>query len=179
VQRYGFLPKTCSQWQDVAVAIVLAILCVGLQVLGLLEGSAARGTFCMVIFGYVTVVGFTLGLLAMVKSEIVAECETLPAVFENAYWTFSDSRHAEHKPFGGPPSNTLVVARPLERNQKGALRAGILTTVFIFGLSASYVVLYLSLRMLPWWVAMGFLSTAWLGACYRANVSRNFLVPTN
>jgi hypothetical protein len=60
----------------------------------------------MAIVGYVIVVGFAVGLLAMVKSEIVAECETLPetlpAVFENVYWTFSDSRHAEHKPFGGP-----------------------------------------------------------------------------
>ena len=102
MRRYGFLPKTRSQWQDLAVAIIFAILCVGLQVLGLLEGSTARGTFCVAIWGYVTVVGFTIGLLAMVKSEIVAEYETLPAVFENAYWTFSDSRHAEHKPFGGP-----------------------------------------------------------------------------
>jgi hypothetical protein len=56
----------------------------------------------MAIVGYMTVVGFTVGLLAVVKSEIIAECETLPAVFENAYWTFSDSCHAEHKPFGGP-----------------------------------------------------------------------------
>jgi hypothetical protein len=102
VHRYGFLPKTRSLWQDLTVAIIFAILCVGLQVLGLLEGSAARGTFCVVIVGYVIVVGFTVGLLAMVKSEIVAECKTLPAMFENAYWTFSDSRHAEHKPFGGP-----------------------------------------------------------------------------
>ena len=102
MRRYGFLPKTRSQWQDLAVAIVFAILCVGLQVLGLPEGSAARGTFCMAIVGYVTVVGFTIGLLAMVKSEIVAECETLPAVFENAYWTFSDSRHAEHKTIWRP-----------------------------------------------------------------------------
>jgi hypothetical protein len=179
VQRYGFLPKTHSQWQDLTVAIVFVILCVGLQVLSLLGGSAARGTFCMAIVGYTTVVGFMAGLLAMVKSEIVAECETLPAVFENAYRTFSDSRHAEHKPFGGPPSNTLVIARPLERNQKEMLRAGILTTLLAFGLSASYVVLYLSLRLSPWWVAMGFLSTTWLGACYRATVSRNFLVPAD
>lgn len=133
----------------------------------------------MAIVRYVTVVRFTVRLLAIVKSEIVAYCETLPAVLENAYWTFSDSRHAEHKPFGGPPSNTLVVARPLERNQKEMLRAEILTTVLAFGLSASYVVLYLSLCVSPWWVAMGFLGTIWLGACYRATISRNFLVPTD
>jgi hypothetical protein len=59
------------------------------------------------------------------------------------------------------------------------LRAGILTTVLTFGLSASYAVLYLSLRVSPWWVAMGFLGTIWLGACYRATISRNFLVPTD
>lgn len=78
-----------------------------------------------------------------------------------------------------PPSNTLVVARPLERSRKEILRAGILTTVLAFGLSASYVVLYLSLRVSLWWVAMGFLGTLWLGACYRATISRNFLVPTD
>jgi hypothetical protein len=73
VHRYGFLPKTRSQWQGLAVAIVSVILCVGLQVLGLLEGSAAIATFCMAIVGYVKVVGFTVGTTCNGKGEIVAE----------------------------------------------------------------------------------------------------------
>lgn len=132
----------------------------------------------MGVSGYLGVVAFTFGLLLMIKGEVVAEPEFLPSLFTDAYWTFSDSRHAEHRPTKGPSSNALITARPAQHSPEGRRRRNYLTSLSTVGLLGSYVVWYLSLRVAPWWVALSNLGVIWLAAAYRAVVSQNFLTAT-
>jgi hypothetical protein len=167
-----------SQLRDLLAATFFALLMIGIQVLGFLHGSATRATFWMGIVGYLGVVSFTSALLVVIKGEVVAEADILPSVFQDAFWTFSDSRHAEHWPMKAPDSNTLIIARPLNVSAEDRLRRNFLTSILTFGIVSSYVVYYLSMRVSPWWVPLGSLIVIWLGAAYRALVSRNFLIAT-
>lgn len=129
----------------------------------------------MGLCGYLGVVVFTFGLLLMIKGEVVAEPELLPPVFTDAYWTFSDSRHAEHRPTQGPRSNVLITARPAQHSPKERRRRNYLTSLSTVGVIGSYLVWYLSLRVSPWWVALSNLGVIWLAAAYRAMVAQKFL----
>lgn len=83
------------QWKDVVVAFGFLALLVRIQVINFHKNDSSSN-FWMSVFGYLGVAVFTFGLLLMIKGEVVAEPELLPSVFKDAFWTFSDSRHAEH-----------------------------------------------------------------------------------
>lgn len=169
--------RLLSQWKDILVATGFVALLVGMQVLNF-RMTHSPSTFWMGVFGYLGVVTFTFGLLLMIKGEVVAEPEFLPSLFKDAYWTFSDSRHAEHRPTKGPSSNALITARPAQHSPEVRRRRNYLTSLSTVGLIGSYVVWYLSLRVAPWWVALSNLGIIWLAAAYRAVVSQNFLTAT-
>lgn len=162
------------QLQDLAAASGFLALIIGIQIIYYVK-KGSHPIFWMGIFGYLGVTAFTFGLLLMIKGEVIAEPEFLPPLFKGAYWTFSDSRHAEHRLTKGPPSNALITARPAQHSPKERLRRVHLTFLSTIGVIGSYVVWYLSLRVAPWWVALGNLGVIWLGATYRAVVAQNFL----
>lgn len=47
------------------------------------------------------------------------------------------------------------------------------------GLSVSYVVFYLGIRVAPWWVALGSLAIIWFAAGFRASSVRNKLTASH
>ena len=133
----------------------------------------------MGIGGYLGVVSFTFGLLVMIKSEVRQESEVLPSLIEKAVWTFSDSRHAEHRPMKGPSSNILTTARPQQNSPAIRLQRGYIVSILTLGITGSYILWYLSLRTFSWWIALSDLGIIWSSALYRATVSQNFLTATN
>ena len=162
------------QWKDVAAASGFLALLIGIQVINFRK-IGSPSIFWMGVCGYLGVAVFTLGLLLMIKGEVVAEPEVLPSIFKDAYWTFSDSRHAEHRPTKGPRSNVLITARPVQHSPGERRRRNYLTSILAVGVIGSYVVWYLSLRVSPWWVALSNLGVIWVAAAYRAMVAPNFL----
>lgn len=166
------------QWRDVLAAICFASSMIGILILGLLKGASSSSTFWMGISGYIGIAVFTFALLVLIRSEVIIEPEALPSVFKNAYWTFSDSRHAEHQPTQGPNSNVLVTVRQSPSFSEKRLKNSFITSFLTVGLVGSYVVYYLSLRASPWWVGLGSLGIVWAAATYRATVSQNFLTAT-
>jgi hypothetical protein len=165
--------------RDVLVSIAFMVIIEGIQVLAWRLGETTTATFAMGTAGYAGVVLSTLSLLLLVKSETIAKAERLPALFSNAYWTFSDSRHAEHKPMRRPSHNTLYSARARVDSRKERLQRGILTTALAVLLIGSYITYYLAVRVAPWWVAFAGVGTIWVGAAYRAAFDNNFLVATS
>jgi hypothetical protein len=167
------------QLRDIFAFVLGTFLMVGVQVLGLKLGEASKQTFFMGIVGYGAVVVFTFSLLLMVKGEIRAEKEVLPSAYDKAIWTFSDSRHAEHRRMKRPASNTLITARPLEVTPREKLWRSLMTTILTVGLVGSYVVYYLSMRVAPWWVSFSSLGLIWFGALYRAIASPNTIAASS
>lgn len=100
-----------GHWRDLIAACLFVIFMVGIQVLSLEVGTNNRQIFLMGCVGYIGIVLFTFGLLLMIQHEVEIEEERLPALFHDATWTFSDSRHADHRPMESPKSNSLVIAR--------------------------------------------------------------------
>ena len=90
-------------------------------------------------------------------------------------WTFSDSRHAEHRALDLPAQGAFVTASPASFNASQKRRRQIITLVVCGGLTDSYVVFYLGIRVAQWWVALGSLAIIWLSAGFRAVVLRNNL----
>jgi hypothetical protein len=151
---------------------------IGIQILSLKYGTDDGRTFWMGVFGYLGIVIFTFGLLLMVQHEVIIEEKILPDQFKDAVWTFSDSRHAEHRPMRGPRSDGLVTARPRQHSTREKLRQHTLTSCLSLGVVGSYVVYYLSMRVSEWWVPLASLAAIWAGGLYRAFTARNFLVST-
>lgn len=166
------------QWRDVLAAICFASAMIGILILGLLKGASSSSTIWMGISGYIGIAVFTFALLVLIRSEVVIEPEPLPSVFKNAYWTFSDSRHADHQPTQGPNSNVLVTVRQSPSTPEKRPKNNFITSFLTVGLVGSYVVYYLGLRASPWWVGLGSLGIVWAAATYRATVSQNFLTAT-
>jgi hypothetical protein len=137
-----------SQIRDMLAGLTFAILMVGIQILGFVQGGSSLQALHMGLIGYLGVFPSAFGLLGMVKNEAQAEYKTMPDCFSNAVWTFSDSRHAEHRHTNAPPHNTLVVARPstIGSNEK---RRAVLTLNLTVSTCASYAVFYLGLRVSP------------------------------
>ena len=152
----------------------------GLQIGGDYYGGAQYQvgnlqTLIMGILGYCGTAAFTLILLVLIKKEVVVEQQTLPAVFDKAIWTFSDSRHAEHRALDLPAQGAFVTASPASFNASQKRRRQTITLVVWGGLTGSYVVFYLGIRAAQWWVALGSLAIIWLSAGFRAVVVRNNL----
>jgi hypothetical protein len=162
--------------RDVLVFILGASLMVGVQALGFKFGGASKQTFYMGIAGYWAIVVFTFSLLLIIKSEIVPEKEILPQAFDKAIWTFSDSRHSEHRRMRKPKANTLITARPLNVTPSENFSRSLITTLVAMCLVGSYVLYYLSVRGAPWWLSLSSLGVIWSGAVYRAAASPNTIV---
>jgi hypothetical protein len=173
---FGYTIRSFHVLRDIFAFILGASLMVGVQTLGLKFGGVSRQTFYMGMAGYWTIVVFTFSLLLMIKGEVVAEKEILPHAFDKAIWTFSDSRHSEHRRMRRPKSNTLIIARPLNVTPRDKLWRSFTTTLLTIGLVGSYVLYYLSMRVAPWWVSLSSLGVIWFGALYRAVASPNTIV---
>lgn len=167
-----------AQFCDVvAFALGLSIM-IGVQVLGMMYGGSTTKTLWMGVIGYLAMVGSTFALLMIVKAETMSEREILPKSFDKSVWTFSNSRHNEHKCMRKPTSNTLISARPANFSPLERARREILTSVVCLTIVGSYVTYYLSLRVAPWWVALSSLGAIWAGAAYRAVASPYSIIST-
>jgi len=162
--------------RDIVFSIAFVVIIEGSQVLAWRLGEMATETFAMGTAGYVAMVVSTFSCLLLLKTETISEAERLPAPFNNAYWTFSDSRHAEHKPMRAPAHNTLYSTRVRISSPKERMQRGIITTVLTLLLIGSYVTYYLAVRVAPWWVAFAALGTIWVCASYRAALDNSYLV---
>ena len=176
--RSGLHLWTLAQMRDVFASFVFTAIMVGIQVVAWRTGGISMQTFVMGVIGYFGIVLSTMCLLIIVRNEMVAEPIELPEIFTKAYWSFSDYRHCEHKPFRGPPNNMLFSSSPRTSTQHEISVRSLFTSAVTFSIIASYVVFYLALRVAPWWTAFSVLGTIWLGAAYRASFNQNFLVAT-
>ena len=162
--------------RDIVAFFIGVFLMVGIQILGVKFGTSSVQTLYMGIVGYLAVVAFNFCLLVMVKGEIVAEKEILPKAFDKAMWTFSNSRHSEHKRMKRPASNTLITARPRNVTARDKFWRGLATTALTMSLMGSYVLYYLAMRVATWWVSLCSLGVIWSGALYRAITSTKTMV---
>ena len=119
-------------------------------------------TLIMGLIGYCGILVFTFALLIMVKQEIEIDPQPLLPIFGNAVWTFSDSRHAEHRKFDKSPDHNFVQAAP-KRSKPSSTRE-IMTACVCTGLVGSYVVYYLGVRVAQWWAAFSDLAIIWISA---------------
>ncbi|KAK3178899.1 hypothetical protein OEA41_001036 [Lepraria neglecta] len=123
----------------------------GVQVCGYYFNSGQQSqavslrTLIMGLIGYCGILVFTFALLIMVEREIEIDPQTLLPVFDNAIWTFADSRHAEHRKFDKSPDHNFVQAAP-ERSKPSSTRE-IMTACVCTALVGSYVVYCLGVRV--------------------------------
>lgn len=168
-----------SQVRNALIGVCSFVLMCGIQIGGYYsqgDGQKSPRTLIMGLVGYCGITAFTFLLLVMIKQEIKIEPQELPPLFEQAVWTFSDSRHAEHRLFSKPPNRHLVQAAP-ENSTKDRKRWREPATLCIcVALSGSYVVYYLGIRVAQWWVAFGSLVIIWLAAALRALLIKGFLL---
>ena len=132
-------------------------------------------TLIMGLVGYCGITIFTFVMLVIIKQEIEIEPQDLQPIFDdtNVVWTFSDSRHAQHRAFDKPLHSLLVQAAP--KRQQSSQKRQMITCFTSAALMGSYVVYYLGVRVAVWWVAFGELMITWLSAVFRAWVIRDFL----
>ena len=155
------------------------VLMAGVQVCGYYfnggqqSQAVSLGNLIMGLIGYCGIVIFTFALLIMVKQEIEIDPQPLLPVFDNAVWTFSDSRHAEHRKFDKSPDHNFVQAAP--KRSKPSSTRDIMTACVCTGLVGSYVVYYLGVRVAQWWVALSNLMIIWISVGFRAGSIRGFL----
>lgn len=81
-----------SQLTDVLIALGFAFLFTGIQVLNFVYLKGSASTFWFGVFGYLGVAAFTFALLLIIKSEVVAENQSLPSLFKDAYWRLASCR---------------------------------------------------------------------------------------
>ena len=176
--------RALRQLGNVSVAIFLVILLCGIQFAGYYSSGTRLGTdnlqtLIMGLCGYCGVVLFTFGMLNMIQQEVTKEPQALSAVFSNAIWTFSDSRHSSHHHIKIPSGYSPVIGSPTVFSPAEKKRRESTTTFLCVGLVGSYVVFYLGLRVAQWWVAFSNLAVLWMMAGYRAILIENPLVPSN
>lgn len=163
------------QWKDVMIASEFVTLLIEIQIINFRKKDSSS-IFWMSVCEYLDVVVFTFELLLMIKKEIVAKLESLSSVFKDAYWIFSDSRHAKHRSIKRSRSNILIIARPAQHSSEERRRRNYLTSLTIVSVIVFYVVWYLSLRVSSWWVTLDNLEVIWLTAAYRAMIAQNLLI---
>ena len=167
-----------SQVRNALIGAYSFVLMCGVQIGGYYsrgDGKHSPGSLTMGLVGYCGIVASTFLLLVIIKQEIKIEPQELPHFFEQAVWTFSDSRHAEHQRFSKPPNRHLVQAAPANSTNDRKRWREPATFFTCITLTGSYVVYYLGIRVAPWWVAFANLVIIWLAAALRASVIKGFL----
>jgi hypothetical protein len=159
--------------RNVCTSLMMLGFITGIQVLGAKEAGfeATRATLIMGVVGYLCMVSFTFVLLSMVQGETTAEKHVLSEAFNNAVWTFSNTRHSEHQRMATPAANTLITAPLQDFSTRQRTLRGISATVLTGCLIGSFVIYYLAMRVAPWWVSLSSLAVTWVGALYRAITS--------
>jgi hypothetical protein len=180
-QREKTLRGLLPQIRQALIGAVLCLFMCGIQIAGYygsgsFHGTGSLETLVMGLCGYGGIVVFTMGLLIMIKQEVLVEPQELPDIFDTAIWTFSDARHAEHRAITIPPHTTLAIASPTTFNRPQKIRRHCITAVLCVGLVGSYVTFYLGIRVAEWWVAFGSVAIIWLAAGYRAVAIQHILV---
>jgi hypothetical protein len=176
---YGFLKHMSNTFAGLFFCFIM----IGIQVLGYRQQSLAMNdtrlqALLMGISGYVGIALFAFLLLVLLQDEVQAEPQEIPNILNNAVWTISDARHAEHRLITMSAQATLAIASPsiFTTGQKRKREA--FTSLFTIALVGSYITYYLGLRAAPWWVGFCHVVFIWLAAGYRATVTKNILVAT-
>ena len=179
-------PKFKTSWGlvqccNLMIGLLIFTAMCGIHIFNLMfdnrdSASESLQTMIMGLAGYVGVVVFTFQLLVIIKKGVKIERLSLDPVFDQATWTFSDSRHAEHKAFKLPSGRCLVQAAPASLDREVQQRHQIRTALSCGGLIGSWVVCYLGLRVARWWVPLSSLGLIWISAAYRALTIKSFLV---
>lgn len=73
----------------------------------------------------------------------------------------------------------LITSCPPQRGMEEERKRHLYTTVLTTGMTTSYVIYYLSMRVSSWWVSLGILCITWLNAGNQPLSSRNYLVATS
>lgn len=141
---------------------------------GLRMKNNSPQTLIMGLVGYCGIALFSFILLIIIKQEIEINPHDLGAIFddEKFVWTFSDSRHAQHRIFDKPHRRNLVQAAP--RKQRSSQKRQVITSIASVNLMGSYVIYYLGMRLAVWWVAFGELLITWLSAVFVLVLSVGF-----
>ncbi|CAN9203870.1 unnamed protein product [Alternaria alternata] len=177
--RHGFLKHIAN----IFAGLFFCFLMIGIQVLGYRQQSSAMHdtrlqALLMGISGYVGIASFAFLLLVLLQDEVCVEPQEISNILNDAVWTISDARHAEHQLITMPAQVTLAIASPsvFATGQKRKREA--FTSLFTIALVGSYITYYLGLRAAPWWVGFCHVVFIWLAAGYRATVTKNTLVAT-